>query len=188
MYKGKEPCQGCGRPGTEKFRYDKNCLCRDCQEIYDKYKASEIEGTTMEYVCLRTYRFGQMDISSRGMNTRLSLSNYLVNRILEGFNNKHAKYQENVSINYMSSGQTERFIIPRVIYKALVGLIGNIREAVDEIREQQDAAFVATRTMIEQERTKIYNEGVEHGRKLLVQLNSGEITMKEFESKQVYKQ
>ena len=66
MYKGKEPCQGCGKPGNERYRHDKNLLCTSCQKVFDKFKASEIEATTMTYVRVHKSRWGLFDISNRG--------------------------------------------------------------------------------------------------------------------------
>jgi hypothetical protein len=37
------------------------------------------------------------------------------------------------------------------------------------------------------EREEIYNEGVKRGRNLLAQLNSGEITVRELNERQVYR-
>lgn len=33
LYRGKEPCQGCGRPGHEQTRWGKDKLCSDCREV-----------------------------------------------------------------------------------------------------------------------------------------------------------
>ena len=190
IYKGKEPCQGCGKPGSEKHRWYKDRLCSDCQIIFDKFKASEVEATTMKYVRVSKPRHGVFDISSRG-KINLSLSNMFVDSVLIGFNNPNAKPQEHKEggtnkLGSLSGGYYERYIIPEIVFNSLKRAVVVIEEAVKEIREQQDAAFVAVNTQLEKERDKIYNAGIEKGRSLLFQLNSGDISANEFNNNYSY--
>lgn len=186
MYKGKEPCQGCGKAGHEKHRWYKDRLCFDCQQAFDKFKASEIEATTMTYIRVIQPRWGVFDISSRGQ-TNLSLSNMFVDSVLRGFDNQNAPVNsESKRLGSNAGGSSHNYRIPEIIFKALEKSVAVLEEAVKEIREQQDAAFVAVNTQLEKERERIYNEGVAKGRNLLMQLNSGEITIDEFNKSQNY--
>lgn len=186
MYKGKEPCQGCGKPGNEKHRMYKDRLCSSCQQVLDKFKTSEIEATTMTYVRVTQPRWGVFDISSRG-GKNLSLSNMFVDSVLRGFNNENAPVDSGIKrLGSLSGGACQAYRIPEIVYKALVKSVAVIEEAVKEIREQQDAAFIAANTQLKKERERIYNEGVAKGRNLLMQLNSGEITIDDFNKTQNY--
>lgn len=185
-YKGKEPCQGCGKPGHEKHRWYKDRLCSNCQQAFDKFKASEIEATTMTYVRVTQPRWGVFDISSRGQ-TNLSLSNMFVDSVLRGFNNENAPVVSSIKrLGSHSGSSSHAYRIPEIIFNALEKSVAVLEEAVKEIREQQDEAFVAVNTQLEKERERIYNEGIAKGRNLLFQLNSGQISVNEFNNNYSY--
>lgn len=188
-YKGKEPCPGCGCTGEERPRFDKNGLCQKCKSELEIGRAiSEERGLQRQ-----SYSFEEL--------TRCFLTWYSVPieridgalrkllRTFSRFDQKYANGREDINKQTYYNGGTshDTFVLPtdtvdaaKELYEAINDVARNLNKEKDNYRKVLEEEFAA-------ERDKIYNEGVAHGRNLLMQLNNGEITADQFIAPAKYK-
>lgn len=163
-YNGKELCQGCKQPGFDKPRDSKDDLCRHCKESLAKGMAisGKIEGYCFFFQHYHAYH---KDIS------------FLLHDILACLHNEHVHDHESRDSMKSAWGSNGKFY---TIPCALYGPIKNKFDALDALCRELDTIPEKTKAAANAERTKIYNEGVEMGRNLLMQLESGGLTMDDF--------
>ena len=83
---------------------------------------------------------------------------------------------------YAGSGTShDCFVLPKVTFEAAKKLCHAIKDAVDELNRERDNYKEELDKKLNEERNRIYNDGVAHGRNLLMQLNSGEISVNDFQ-------
>jgi hypothetical protein len=176
MYTGKEVCQGCNKPGSEVSRFEKNILCNSCRDFIRLGKA-ELTHKEVKYITVYQHYHAY----------RNSETNSFLHAILKVLDNPTVYGIGRVSIREStgSNGKTyqinEKFLEPlREFFRELDIKFTNVSEVVGKIPSE-------VRLQVSVEKTRIYNEGVEKGRELLLQLNSGGITMNDFEKNLNYK-
>ena len=76
---------------------------------------------------------------------------------------------------------------PTEAVEPLKELCHALQDKMLEVKLKEDNMRRDLMKELDTEREEIYNEGVKHGRNLLAQLNSGEITVRELNERQVYK-
>ena len=83
---------------------------------------------------------------------------------------------------------TDHFVLPTETVEAAKDLCKTIYEKCKEISDKEYYLRSEMRKVLEIERDKLYNEGIRHGRNLLLQLNNGEIGENDFFKEYHYKE
>lgn len=177
MYKGKEPCQGCGKTGREVSRYSKNQLCPPCMDSLKLGRVREYE-EKFQYVSLNQHYF-----AFHTPKTEINL-NTTVHKFLKSLDTgeRMGKYVEDIKYSWGSN--REAFSIPKPLYEPLKQFFNEmeayLREYADKVEAESSKFYYDRKKILQEERDKIYNEGVEMGRNLLMQLESGGLSMEDF--------
>ena len=176
MYTGKEKCQGCGKSGTESPRLEKDHLCHTCEDLLNLGKAKDVE-LTKEYKAVKQH-----------LHAYTAELNPIVHEILDALNNPTAKRISFPEDLYYSSGDNCRYYkIETKLFEPLRKLFGDLEKLYRNIKVQREQIPIDARLEVDLYKHEIYNQGVAHGRNLLIQLNNGEITADQFTKDQVYK-
>lgn len=166
-YKGKEPCQGCGRTGEEVPRREKNTLCEECSEYLRLGKQNEKIVGAIHYMGIRVqwYKFHRNDLNS------------ILFKFLDNVNNPDAP-QAGGWLQTKSTGVTacEFYNVPKVLAEPMVTMLDELDEFGRKLYDYEKKLKEENERTLNKERNRIFNDGVEHGRNLLFQLNRGEIT------------
>ena len=184
IYKGDKPCPGCGRPGTVVPRLSKDGLCYDCTEHLN------IGRQLCEERNMERGRF-HLDELTNGYMTWYQIRNTKIDgclrdllRTFSQFDSKYAgEYcrQDTMLAGYASCGTShDDFVLPKVTFEAAKKLCHAIEDAVGELNRERESYQKKLDKQLAEQKNDIYNEGVEHGRNLLMQLNNNEITPDDF--------
>ena len=185
-YEGKQPCAGCGRTGEEVPRDKKDGLCRECAEAI-KLGRMMIQERDLKrtYYCLDEF-----------MNTTITwytipipeidkaLRNLL--RSFSQFDKNHACGSTGASDpivgRFDALTARDTFVLPVCVYDAAKELCEKILDAAKTLKEEKNNYRKELDEELAAQKNEIYNEGVAHGRNILNQLNSGEITAKDIDA------
>lgn len=185
LYKGTAPCPGCGRTGEEVARSSKESLCHDCLDTLKIGRAIVkernldrkyflMDDLTMGYMVWYQIRDKDIDKSLRELLRTFSQFDC---RYAEGY-----RQQNYMLAGYAGSGtSSDSFVLPKVTFEAAKKLCHAIEDAVVELNRERDNYKDELDKKLNEERNRIYNDGVAHGRNLLMQLNRGEISVNDFE-------
>lgn len=179
-YEGKEICQGCKKPGTEVPRPEKNSLCPRCAQILNKGNIVDIEDNT-EYIGIAQHFFAYRSLSFND-NTL----NEACIELLKSIDNPYKKPITWETLNGYHGDNRIRVIIPLKFYKPLQMFLQKMSDYVGTIREEKENIPNLASKAIQAEKDKIYNAGIEKGRSLLFQLNSGDISANELNNNYSY--
>lgn len=172
MYRGKEVCQGCGKPGSEIPRYVKTKLCTGCENVL-KNGLSNIHNDNIEYVnVFQHYHAYRGKFLNRYLHVFLSAVN--------NPNKKENSSIKNIKHSFGSNG--ERYTIESRLYEPLVKLFDELEKIMNDIEKQIYSIPESVKKETDKVWDEIYNKGVRKGRDLLFQLNNNEITPDEFSS------
>lgn len=185
LYKGTAPCPGCGRTGEEVARSSKESLCYDCIDTL------KIGRTIVKERNLDRKRF-LMDDLTTGFMTWYQIRDKDIDKslreLLWTFSQFDSRYavgycrQDSMLAGYAGGGTShDCFVLPKVTFEAARKLCHAIKDAVDELNRERDNYKDELDKKLNEERNRIYNDGVAHGRNLLMQLNRGEISVNDFE-------
>ena len=182
LYKGKNPCPGCGRTGEEHPRFSKDGLCMECAEALKIGKALIeernlergsycLEELTKAFLTWYTIRTDKIERALRNLLSKFSK-----------FDSKYAAGCTHRAIIGEISATCGRdvFVLPTETYEAAKELCEAVRDASYEIEQKRDNYKKELDKELANEKNRIYNEGVAYGRNLLMQLNNNEITPDEF--------
>lgn len=186
LYNGTAPCPGCGRTGEEVARRSKESLCHDCMNALEIGKAIVKErNLDRNYYLMDDLRIGLMTwytIPIREIENALTdlLSTF------SQFDSKHVVMKGGFNGSILvgkleATTARDRFVLPDITFDAAKRLCHAIKDAVDELNRERDNYKDELDKKLNEERNRIYNDGVAHGRNLLMQLNSGEISVNDFE-------
>lgn len=179
-YDGEAPCEGCGRPGTLVTRLTKDCLCEDCQRRLELGTLVEKDLTLTEFGSIKEF----VDVMLPNRFTWNSKIEYAMVKFFRAFNCPSGLYSTGqkrlLKINY--DYNTHHIVLPEFLVNAASDLCQTFHEEGNKIEEQRRNLRSEAEQLLNEERNKIFNEGVAYGRNLLLQLNNGEISLKEFES------
>ena len=186
MYEGKEPCPGCGRTGEQVARVSKNTLCYDCME---KLKLGDSlakeKGLERNY-----YRWDELAVAH--------VKWYIVSihdidaplrklfRTLSQFTEQQTAGGRYCLGNQDCVTAADTFVLPKITIEAAMELCDAIKDVSHRLRREEEEYKKRIEREVAEQKNEIYNEGVEHGRNLLFQLNNGEISLDEF-SKRIKK-
>lgn len=124
-YEGKEPCQGCGRTGSERFRWSKNQLCPDCQAIFEKGKCLESDSKIKEYVGVRQFMF-----AFNSLEFRDNTLNRFVPKLLMSLDNPFAECNEFLALKEGFGDNTVCARIPKPLFAPLKEFVNKMDEGV----------------------------------------------------------
>lgn len=183
MYQGKEICQGCSKSGAEAPRYSKDELCQSCKESIRLGRAKEIE-MKEEYTDVSSW---STSLTSLDFGDRI-LPN-LLSGLLDGLHNPYAQSTQKLHqpFNPHNSYGSNWHTIPTRVVEPMKEFFEKIQAVIKDIKQEKDNIPQVAREAVQDEKDRIYNEGVEVGRNLLFQLNQGEITETDFAKKLTYK-
>lgn len=185
IYKGTAPCPGCGRTGEEVARSSKESLCYDCIDTL-KIGRTIVKERNLDRKCFL------MDDLTTGFMTWYQIRDKDIDKslreLLWTFSQFDSRYavgycrQASMLAGYAGSGTSyDCFVLPKVTFEAARKLCHAIKDAVDELNRERDNYKNELDKKLNEERNRIYNDGVAHGRNLLMQLNSGEISVSDFQ-------
>lgn len=184
FYEGDKPCPGCGRTGAEVARKSKDDLCHECQQALEIGQAIVKErGLDRHYYNMDDLRIGQMTwytISDRDIERALDE----LLRTFSQFDSRHVVTKGGFQESQLAGridGVTrhENFILPDVTFEAAKKLCQTIKEVSDRLQEERRNYQKELDARLAEQKNDIFNDGVQHGRNLLFQLNNGEITAEE---------
>lgn len=191
LYKGKQRCAGCGRTGEECPRFEKDGLCHDCAEKLrlGREVAAQLatEYSEVRFPELSTIHMTWYEIPF----IQYAFKNF-INRMTE-FSTKFASKYGKTALDDFVLGRADcgtwydTFVVPTEAVEPLKELCHALQDKMLEVKTKEDNMRRNLMKELDMEREEIYNEGVKHGRNLLAQLNSGEITVRELNERQVYK-
>lgn len=166
-YEGNQPCPGCGTPGTVKARTGKNDLCEDCKRLLQIGKEAKKFEEAVSYSMLHVewYSFWRRDLDE------------VMREFLKEISNEQARPDGgNVFLTRSGGGAGDHYKIPTIIAVPLKKMLTSISDIGRQFYEYENGLEKANEEKLNEERNKIFNEGVEYGRNLLFQLNRGELT------------
>ena len=181
FYDGPVPCAGCGRPGSLVSRLTKDSLCKDCQRQLELGALVEKDLTLVQFGSFEDFVHVELPqhFAYHGDIT------YAMVKFFKSFNCPSGLYasggvQRLLHINYDYGSHV--LVLPKILVDAASELCQTIHEVGQKIAEQRRNLHSEAEQQLNEERNKIYNEGVAYGRKLLFQLNNDEISLKDFEA------
>lgn len=166
-YEGDQPCPGCGTPGTIKARTGKNDLCEDCKRLLQIGKEAKKFEEAVSYSIFHVtrYAFWRNDLDEA------------VFEFLKEISNESAS-PRGPSFHLFRDGviSPRTYRIPTLIAEPLEKFLNCIADIGRQFYRYEDKLAEENEEILNEERNKIFNEGVEYGRNLLFQLNRGELT------------
>jgi hypothetical protein len=194
-YKGKAPCLGCNKTGQESPRLKKDALCWDCQQTLKLGRAKQHE-QGIEYIDVWQHYHALRDMnwsSSHPLHGQGSI-NSMIHSLLKAIDNPHVQHTKRVHSpfgdSFGSNGASYK-IDSRLLepLKAFIEYMNLAKETLDKlIDEQKKGEKYAIDKVIAEERDRIFNEGIEYGKNILLMLNSGELNMNDFAERISYAQ
>jgi hypothetical protein len=174
-YVGKEICQGCGKPGTVVERWSKDSLCAKCKKEITLGRAKEVE-LQHNYTWLSQFYHA---LNSLEFND--NTLNHGLHDVLKSLDNKFAEHDSRIS-GYMKQYYDNSYsvTIPTELVKPIQELFLKLNERVKELKKEKESLRSFGQSEAFRCKNEIFQQGLEAGRNLLFQLNSGEITMEHF--------
>lgn len=165
-YTGNAPCAGCKKIGA---RDSKNDVCDQCQEEIKIGRAVKVE---QKYVPIfQHYHAFRSDAVNR-----------LMHKLLEALDNPMAPktHRKDDVIKSAWGSNGKWYVIPHTALERLREFAEEMDSQIQAIQDKIGAIPKMREEAIREERDRIYTEGVEAGKNLLFQLESGGITMDDF--------
>lgn len=179
-YTGKEVCQGCKKPGTQSERMNKDELCKSCKSYLELGTSKEVElSKNYIYVSQFYHALSSVEFGDRCLNTCLL-------DVLESLNNKNAQYKESLLGLVGEQGGSASLVVrmPQEFIKPIQILFTKLDGYVKKLRKDIDNLPITAKSEVAKEKNSIYNEGIEEGKKLLIGLNNGTVSLHDFEQEQ----
>lgn len=184
MYKGDAPCPGCGKKGSDKPRKSKDGLCPDCVD------ALKLGYSVMDRLNIKINHYLVPDHSKVRLTwytIRIkAIENTLV-YLLRTFSEYHTDF-----ISYWQNGKGGHLLndycavtashtidLPDPTINAAIEFCKVVKQVSEDLEEKERNYKEELEKQLNEERNDIYNQGVQHGRNLLAQLNNNEITPEE---------
>lgn len=172
MYYGNEPCPGCNTPATERPRPEKKSLCPDCARYLAIGRAHEKQIEPHRKIFQHYHAF------------RHDTTNILLHKILKAIDNPNAEITPSNdgkrSIKECFGSNGVYYKIPHRCFEPIEAFFKQLDEHSMLIEKSLKSLPEKVEKAIAEERTRIYNEGVEMGRNLLLQLENGGLSMNDF--------
>lgn len=185
MYKGKEKCAGCGKTGEERWRLSKDSLCYDCQNTFSigralvKEKNLDRKNYNMDELMTVFMTWYVVPVPEIDAALRELL------RTFSQFDTSHSGGISALQTKFLA-GQAgcgtshDNFCLPVCTFEAAKKLCKTIEEAAYRLKYETNHYKEKLEEEFAKQKDEIFNEGVKHGRNLLIQLNNNEITPDQF--------
>ena len=187
-YEGSAPCPGCGRTGEQVARKAKDALCHDCQEqlrigrAIAQERQLERNYYKMEDLIVAELTWYTIPVAEIDKKLRNLLRTFSV------FDSRNASYIPSnegcLAGRIEATTARDSFVLPRVTLDAAKELCGALKDVCWDLKEQRENYRKELDAQLADQKNEIFNQGVARGRNLLLQLNSGEITLQEFQAVQ----
>lgn len=178
MYKGKEKCQGCGKSGEEVNRYSKDELCETCKAALKLGLATDFENKIEHAFIFQHYHAFRSDVV-----------NVMIHKILKSMDNPNAKVSGGLeNIKHSSGSNGKYYTIDKRFVAPLKELFTEIENKFNELENELSNVPKLVAKQMDLERDIIYNDGLEKGRNLLMQLNLGTITLDDLHKNRSYRE
>lgn len=185
MYKGKEKCAGCGRSGEEAWRFSKDSLCYDCKNTLNigraivKEKNLDRNNYNMDELMTAFMTWYAVPVPEIDKALR---------ELLRTFSQFDTRYSGGVSAiqTKFLAGQAacgtshDNFCLPICTFEAARNLCKIIEKTSWDLKRDREHYKEELQEELAKQKDEIFNEGVKHGRNLLMQLNNNEITPNQF--------
>ena len=185
MYKGKEKCAGCGRSGEEVWRFSKDSLCHDCQDTLNIGRALVRE----KNLDRKNYNMDElMTAFMTWYAVPVPEIDAALRELLRTFSQFDTRYSGGVSAlqKKFLAGQAgcgtshDNFCLPICTFEAARNLCKIIEKTSWDLKMDREHYKEELQEELAKQKDEIFNEGVKHGRNLLMQLNNNEITPNQF--------
>ena len=185
MYKGKEKCAGCGKTGEEVWRFSKNSLCHNCQDTLNIGRALVRE----KNLDRKNYNMDElMTAFMTWYAVPVPEIDAALRELLRTFSQFDTRYSGGISAlqTKFLAGQAgcgtshDNFCLPVCMFEAAKKLCKTIEEAAYRLKYETNHYEEKLEEEFAKQKDEIFNEGVKHGRNLLMQLNNNEITPNQF--------
>ena len=187
-YEGSAPCPGCGRTGEQVARKAKDALCHDCQEqlrigrAIAQERQLERNYYKMEDLIVAELTWYTIPVAEIDKKLRNLLRTFSV---FDSRNANSACGNEMCLAGRLEATTArDAFVLPRVTFDAAKELSGALKDVCWDLKEQRENYRKELDAQLADQKNEIFNQGVARGRNLLLQLNSGEITLQEFQAVQ----
>jgi hypothetical protein len=177
MYEGKEICQGCQKPGTEKPRQHRHGLCSGC----NKTLRAGAEVLAIE----KSDKAPRIMVRQHFHAFKSKSANDVAFALLSALNEPNAPYMRADTLKY-TFGTNQFYIVREDVFEALKPVMLKIDEELYKHEMEMCNMSYTVRDAVAAEKERIYNEGVQHGRNLLMQLNSGTLTLSDLDKNVAY--
>lgn len=175
-YIGKSVCQGCGKPGYESVRHTEQSLCYTCRDLLNYGKACKeqevLENHVFVFIHFHAFYDGQV--------------NDIVHQLFNAVHNEHVTRGKQENLHSYKGSNGKQYKIPERFYEPLKNFIEMFSKRFNIINDEYNNIPNKVNQRIALERTRIYNEGIAEGRKLLFGLNNGSLSLIDFEKEQIY--
>ncbi len=179
MYTGKEVCQGCNISGESQPRNSKNSLCDNCENNLLLGKELKSDFKPEDYTNVATTWYKLEFFNSKHHGADIEKSFYALMDLL---NRNVPARGGRIELNQMEATTAAKRVIMRKEYAiAIKSLVDVLQLQQADLRKNLADIELQRKEVIKNERNKIYAEGVDYGKSLLIRLNNGEITMTDFE-------
>lgn len=176
IYKGKEPCIGCGALANIKPRSSKNSLCGTCTDELSIGRDAKHQAQIEHQSVFQHYYAYHGDVLNK-----------IVHMLLSSVHNPYATNKGVVSsLRHTFGSNGEWYSIPETAFGPFKDIMDILSKLNEDIMAREEQIPIDIREQISSERNKIYNAGIERGRNLLLQLNNCEITPNDFASTKKY--
>lgn len=178
MYHGTEPCAGCGKTGKEVPRMNKNEMCRGCKDIYNLGKELKKDFRPKDYAAaiVTWYKLQYFNADRRG---DLIEDGFV--ELLKVLQCKNVPYSEQIDLTKReATTHADWYIVRKEVAKALKKITSALEAQQADYSDAMKEVEKMKIKVANEERNKLFNEGVEHGKKMLFHLNDGSMSMEDF--------
>jgi hypothetical protein len=185
MYKGKEKCAGCGRSGEEVWRFSKDSLCHDCQDTLNIGRALvreknldrknyNMDGLMTAFMTWYAVPVPEIDKALRELLRTFSQFDTRYSGCVSALQTKFLAGQAGCGTSH------DNFCLPICTFEAARNLCKIIEKTSWDLKRDREHYKEELQEELAKQKDEIFNEGVKHGRNLLMQLNNNEITPNQF--------
>ncbi len=162
-------------PGSIEQRKSKDSLCYSCENEIKIGRVKSIE-STIQYDLVFQHSHAYAD---DGMNTN-------VHNILKAIDNPEAETKGVIYLRQSFGSNGKYYKIDNRLIEPLGNLFSYLDSCFLKIKEQKDRIPEEARIAVKTEKDTIFNDGIKFGRNLLVQLNTGDVSISDFEKNYSY--
>lgn len=180
MYKGKTPCQGCGKSGDIEHRRTKDSLCIECRKSLKRGQAIDAESRVLKYTYISQWHHALTNYKDDDRVLNESLREFI-----KSIDNPKAE-RENIEIGLVGQHYDNSYkaTIPTVFIEPIKKLFYTLEGLMKELKDEKRDLFKQAKEEAQAQKDLIFREGVKYGKSLLIAMNNGDISMTDFENEQ----